>query len=117
PETKQRIAAVNPARKVPVLHDGSLVIGESLAICEYAAELHPEAKLWPTDRVARARARAIACEMHAGFTALRREMPMDIGARKPGVGRTAESLADIARVTEIWRDELAASGGPFLFGS
>jgi glutathione S-transferase len=117
PETKQRIAAVNPARKVPVLHDGSLVIGESLAICEYAAELHPEAKLWPTDRAARARARAIACEMHAGFTALRREMPMDIGGRKPGVGRTAESLADIARVTEIWRDELAASGGPFLFGA
>ena len=117
PETKQRITAVSPSGKVPVLHDGALVIGESLAICEYAAELHPEAALWPTDRAMRARARAIASEMHAGFAAVRREMPMDIGAHKPGVGRTAESLADIARVTQIWRDELAASGGPFLFGA
>ena len=117
PDTKQRIAAVNPTGKVPVLHDSGLVIGDSLAICEYAAELAPDAGLWPADRATRARARAIACEMHAGFVALRREMPMDLGAHKPGVGRTPESLADIARVTQIWRDELAASGGPFLFGA
>lgn len=117
PDTKQRIIAVNPAGKLAVLHDSGLVIGESLAICEYAAELAPEAGLWPADRASRARARTIACEMHAGFTALRREMPMDLGAHKPGVGRTAESLADIARVTQIWRDELEASGGPFLFGA
>ncbi len=63
------------------------------------------------------RARAAATEMHGGFAALRREMPMDLGAKKPGIGRTVESLADIARVTEIWRDQLAASGGPFLFGA
>jgi glutathione S-transferase len=116
-DTKAKIAAVNPARRVPVLHDGDLVITESLAICEYVAELFPAAGLWPDDRAERARARAAATEMHAGFAALRREMPMDLGAKKPGIGRTAESLADIARVTEIWRDQLAASGGPFLFGT
>jgi glutathione S-transferase len=117
PETKAQIAAVNPARRVPVLHHDGLVIGESLAICEYVAELYPAAGLWPDDRRARARARAVATEMHAGFAALRREMPMDIGAKKPHVGRTVESLADIDRVLEIWREQLAASGGPFLFGT
>jgi glutathione S-transferase len=117
PDTKAKIRAVNPAGKVPVLHDGDLVIGESLAICEYVAELYPAAGLWPDDRAERARARAIATEMHGGFAALRREMSMDIGAKKPGVGRTTESLADIARVTQLWRDQLAASGGPFLFGA
>jgi glutathione S-transferase len=117
PDTKAKIAAVNPAGRVPVLHDDQLVIAESLAICEYVAELYPAAGLWPDDRAERARARAIATEMHGGFAALRREMSMDIGAKKPGAGRTSESLADIARVTQIWRDQLAASGGPFLFGA
>jgi glutathione S-transferase len=116
-DTKANITAVNPAGKVPVLHDGDLVIAESLAICEYVAELYPAAGLWPDDRAERARARAAAMEMHAGFAALRREMPMDLGANMPGIGRTPESLADIARVTEIWRDQLATSGGPFLFGT
>jgi glutathione S-transferase len=117
PETKAQIAAVSPARKVPVLHHDGLVIGESLAICEYVAELYPAAGLWPDDRRTRAQARSVATEMHAGFAALRREMPMDIGAKKPHVGRTVESLADIDRVLAIWREQLAASGGPFLFGT
>jgi glutathione S-transferase len=117
PDTHAKILAINPAGRVPALHDGDLVIGESLAICEYVAELYPAAGLWPDERTERARARAIATEMHGGFAALRREMSMDIGAKKPGAGRTPESLADIARVTQLWRDELAASGGPFLFGT
>jgi glutathione S-transferase len=108
---------VSPTGKVPVLHDGSLVIGESLAICEYAAELYPASGLWPDERAARARARSLATEMHAGFAALRREMPMELCAHKPGIGRTPESLADIARVQAVWRDALDASGGPFLFGT
>jgi glutathione S-transferase len=116
-DTKARITAVNPAGKLPVLHDGALVIAESLAICEYAAEICPAAGLWPDGRADRARARSIATEMHAGFAALRREMPMDLGVKKPDLGRTQESLADIARVVEIWRTQLAASGGPFLFGT
>ena len=115
PDTKAEIARVNPAGRVPVLHDGDLVIWDSLAICEYAHELH--GALWPADRAARARARAISAEMHAGFAALRQNMPMDLCANKAGQGHTPEALADAARVQAIWREALARSGGPFLFGT
>jgi glutathione S-transferase len=116
-DTRQNIAKVTPAGRVPVLHHDGLVLWDSLAICEYAAEVFPEAALWPADRMLRATARSVCAEMHAGFEALRRDMPMDLCASKPGVGHTAEALADARRVMEIWRDALAASGGPFLFGA
>lgn len=116
PDTKAKIGDVNPAGRVPVLHDDKLVIWDSLAICEYVAELYPTAGLWPDDRVARAKARAISCEMHSSFASLRGAMPMDILSKKPGVGHTAEALADARRVQQIWREALDASGGPFLFG-
>lgn len=116
-DTKANIAEVTPAGKVPVLHHDDLVIWDSLAICEYVAELFPNAHLWPEARVARARARAIAAEMHSGFAALRRDMPMDIVAKKPGQGHTADALADAKRVQAIWREAVAGSGGPFLFGA
>jgi glutathione S-transferase len=115
--TAAAIAKVTPAGKVPVLHHDGQVIWDSLAICEYLNELYPAAKLWPTDRAQRARARAISAEMHSGFAALRRDMSMDIGASKPGVGHTPEALADVRRVMAIWREQLAESGGPFLFGA
>jgi glutathione S-transferase len=117
PTSKAAILARNPAGKVPVLVDGDLVVWDTLAICEYLAETYPAAKLWPTDRAQRARARSISAEMHSGFPALRQAMPMNLRARKPGVGHTPEALADAARVQQIWRDALRASGGPFLFGS
>jgi glutathione S-transferase len=116
-DTKASIAKVTPAGKVPVLHHDGLVIWDSLAICEYAAELAPAARLWPADRGERAHARSLAAEMHAGFAPLRRDMPMDLGANKPGVGHTPQALADAHRIMTIWRDRLAASGGPFLFGT
>jgi glutathione S-transferase len=115
-DTKGNIAKVNPAGKVPVLHHDNLVIWDSLAICEYANELFSDARLWPTDRPARAKARAVSAEMHAGFAPLRRDMSMDIGASLRGQGHTPEALADARRVMTIWREALAASGGPFLFG-
>jgi glutathione S-transferase len=115
-DTKANIAAVNPAGKVPVLHDDKLVIWDSLAICEYLSELYPDAKLWPEDRAARARARAVSAEMHSSFAPLRREMPMDIGGNLPGKGHTPDALADARRVMTIWREALAVSGGPFLYG-
>ena len=115
-DTKANIAKVNPAGKVPVLHHDDLIVWDSLAICEYVNELYPDAKLWPADRSARARARAISAEMHAGFASLRRDMSMDIGATLAGQGHTAEALADARRVQAIWREALTASGGPFLFG-
>lgn len=115
--TRAEIAHVNPAGRVPVLHDGELVIWDSLAICEYVHELAPGAQLWPVDRAARARARAISAEMHAGFAALRGNMPMDVLSDKAGQGHTPEALADARRVQAIWREALDRSGGPFLFGA
>lgn len=113
-DTKAKIAAVTPAGRVPVLHDGDLVIWDSLAICEYIAEQHTE--LWPSAKKERAIARSSAAEMHSGFAALRRDMPMDVCADKRGQGHTKEALADAARVQAIWKDCLSKSGGPFLFG-
>ena len=75
---KEAIAAVSPSGRVPVLLHGERTVWETLAIIEYANELFPDAGLWPKDRDARATARAIANEMHAGFTALRNHMPMNL---------------------------------------
>jgi glutathione S-transferase len=91
------------------------VIWDSLAICEYIAEQVPT--LWPSDRKARARARSVSAEMHSGFAPLRQNMPMDVLSHKPGQGHTPEALADAKRVQAIWRECLAPSGGPFLFGA
>jgi glutathione S-transferase len=115
--TKAEITKVNPAGRLPVFQHDDLVIWDSLAICEYLDELVPEAKLWPADRARRARARSISAEMHSGFVALRSNMSMDLCADKAGQGHVPEALADARRVCEIWRDALAASGGPFLFGA
>jgi len=116
PTTRAEIAAATPAGRMPVLHHDGLVIWDSIAICEYLHELAPAAQLWPADRARRARARSISAEMHSGFAALRSHMPMDLCADKAGQGHTPEALADVRRVCEIWREALAASGGPFLFG-
>lgn len=116
-DTRENILKHSPSGKVPCLFDGSAVVWDSLAICEYLAELAPS--LWPAERVARAEARSVSAEMHAGFTALRQNMGMDICAAKPGQGRTPEVEADIARVITIWEScrSRHAAGGPFLFGA
>ncbi|HET7503160.1 MAG TPA: glutathione S-transferase family protein [Kofleriaceae bacterium] len=115
--TRAEIAKVNPAGRMPVLHHDGLVVWDSLAICEYIAELAPEAKLWPADRAQRARARSMCAEMHSGFQAMREAMPMEVTASRPGQGHTPAALADARRVMDIWREALTASGGPFLFGT
>lgn len=120
PDTAARIAARSPAGRVPVLVDGNLHVWESLAIVEYLAERHPDAGLWPADAAARAHARAISSEMHAGFAALRSALPMNI--RRPprphpeGISRDVGD--DIARIREIWchAREAHGTGGHFLFG-
>lgn len=116
PTTKAAIANVNPAGKVPVLHHEGQVIWDSLAICEFVAELAPKAKLWPEDRMQRAKARSVSCEMHSSFAALRKHMAMELHATRP-TPTDPEALADAKRVQEIWSDCLAASNGPFLFGA
>jgi glutathione S-transferase len=116
PTTKAEVKKVNPAGRLPVLHHDGLTVWDSLAICEYVNELAPAAQLWPADRVQRAKARAVCAEMHSGFAALRQNMSMDLVVDHRGEGHTPEALADAARVMDIWREALAASGGPFLFG-
>ncbi len=112
---KQRILSFSGAGQVPVLVDGSLSIHESLAICEYVAELAPAARLWPEDAQLRARGRAIACEMHSGFASLRAAMSMNLRAVARHTPKGPAIDADIARILEIWRASLATNG-PFLLG-
>lgn len=116
PETKTHILEHSPSGKVPLLKHGDLIVWESLAICEYLAELAPS--LWPEDRAARAVARAVSTEMHSGFMALRQNLPMDVIAVTPLATVPAEAQADIARIQAIWNDcrRRFGKGGPFLFG-
>lgn len=116
PDTKEKIARYSPFGTVPVLLDGDITVHDSLAICEYLAEKFPGKSLWPQDTAARARARSVSAEMHSGFSNLRGKMPMNIRNRYPGKGLSPEVAADIARVSAIWSECLARSGGPFLFG-
>ncbi len=114
---KDRILAFSGAGTVPILVDGSLSVHESLAICEYIAELSPAAKLWPDDIKLRARGRAISCEMHSGFASLRRAMNHNLRARASRTPQSDAIDADIARVLDIWQASLSSSGGPFLLGT
>lgn len=120
PDTRAAILRHSPTGKVPCLLDDGFAVWDSLAICEYVNEAYAGGRLWPADPRARARARAIVAEMHAGFAPMRQHLSMDLRARRPAQGRAAlaraDVAADVARVQTIWRDALAASGGPFLFG-
>ena len=107
---------ISPTGRVPVLHDGGVRVWESLAIIEYVAELFPDAGIWPRERAARAEARAISMEMLSGFRALRNACPMNM-RRQPGAIDLPDGVTDdVARIGTIWKDALARSGGPFLFG-
>lgn len=108
------VKSSTPSGTVPFLEHDDARIWESLAIGEYCAEIAP--RLWPADRVARAHARALASEMHAGFRGLRQAMFFNAGRSFPSAGRTPEALADIARIEAAWAEALGAHGGPFLFG-
>jgi len=117
-DTREKLLRRSPAGRVPVLVDGDLTIWDSLAICEYLAEKHPEQQLRPADVRARAHARSICAEMHSGFASLRSQMPMNVRTRMPGRGRTPEVRADINRIETMWNDCRARFGsrGPFLYG-
>jgi glutathione S-transferase len=118
PGSHAALLSHSPAGKVPVLKHGERVVWDSLAIIEYLAELCPDAGLWPADPDARAMARSITAEMHAGFAALRANMPMNLRKALPGKGRGPGVAEDIARIGAIWRDARGRFGqdGPFLCG-
>jgi glutathione S-transferase len=123
PETQTAIRKHSPSGRVPVLIDKGLQVWESLAIGEYLNELKPEALLWPDAAAARAHARSVSSEMHAGFVELRNNMPMNIRSSFPGKGMTPAVRADIERITGLWRDSRKKFAGAtakdegFLFGS
>ena len=116
--SREQILKHSPAGKVPILIDGDVRVWESLAILEYAAETFHGAGLWPADPAARAHARAIAAEMHAGFAALREECTMNFWRPPAKRALSAAAQANVARVQDIWTcaRERYGAGGPFLFG-
>jgi len=116
--TTEEIRRWSPTARVPALKDGEIFLWDSLAICEHLADAFPDAGLWPTDARARATARSVVAEMHSGFVALRKHMPMNLRASYP-VGDHEPGVADdIARITQIWevcRTNFGADGD-LLFG-
>ncbi len=119
PESKARVLAVSPSGKVPVLIDGDETIWESLAIVEYLAEAYPGKAIWPTDRAARAQARAISNEMHGGFAPLRAACPMNLSAKFLTPEITDAMKANVDRIEDIWAGTRRrfGAGGDFLFGA
>lgn len=119
PDSKAEILRHTPSGKVPALNTDVGVIWDSLAIVEYLAEQHKDAKLWPEDREARAAARSISAEMHSSFVALRNDMPMDLLSEIPAPPMSDALEANIRRVVAIWMDtrERFGKSGPWLFGA
>ena len=130
PETRAEMLAYAPTGKCPALVDGDVIIWESLAILEYLAESFPDLPLWPREKPARALARTLSSEMHAGFTALRGHCPTQYRRPVRKIPLTPEVEADVARIEAAWADARARFGqdarfgqesknhsGPFLFGA
>lgn len=117
-DAKANLLRHSPSGLVPVLKDGDLRIWDSLAICEYLAEKYPERQLWPADSRARALARAISAEMHAGFARLRAHLPMNVRREIAARAVPDDVAPEIARILAIWNECRAQHGsrGPFLFG-
>jgi glutathione S-transferase len=118
PQTRDEIEKYGPSGRVPVLRRGDFCVWDSLAICEYIAEL-TGGHGWPKAPQARAVARSVSAEMHSGFANLRSEWPMNARARNRRTPMTPGLEADIDRVEEIWgecRSHFGKTGGPWLFG-
>lgn len=113
------LARHSPSGKVPVLRIGDLTVWDSLAIVETVADRHPEAKLWPADKDARALARAYAAEMHSGYFDLRQNCPMDMLKREPRATLPDAVTENVRRIVTLWKEARGrfGKGGPFLFGA
>ena len=103
--------------RIPSLSHGAVTVWGVLAIAEYLAELAPQAGLLPDDQAARARCRSVSSEMQGGFATLRAGLPVNLHAFRPNFPLWSGVRADIARITEIWRECLADYRGPYLFGT
>jgi glutathione S-transferase len=116
PSTRAELLLLSPSFLVPRLTHNGVKVWDTLAIAEYLHEIFPQAGLLPKDLTARTHCRAIAGEMHSGFSNLRSALPMNLKAHYKDFKIWAAAQADIDRVTAIWRDCLGQYGGPYLFG-
>jgi glutathione S-transferase len=118
PDTRANMLKYAPTGKCPSLHDGKIGVWESLAIIDYVAEAYPEKAIWPRGKAARAHARSLASEMHAGFPALRQACPTNFRRPVSAITLSEEVRADVARIEEAWAHarETFGKAGPYLFG-
>ncbi|GAC1569594.1 MAG: glutathione S-transferase family protein [Novosphingobium sp.] len=114
PTNYDEFRVFSPTGQVPVLLDGPRTAWDSLGIVLYLAERH--GGIWPEDADARTFAQSAACEMHAGFSALRNDCTMNVGVRVTPRPHSPALARDIARITEIFETGLSSSGGPWLAG-
>ena len=119
PHFQQDVARWAPNHRVPALHDDALVIWDSLAICEYINEQYLDGTGWPADKAARAQARSAAAEMHSGFMALRKQLPMNMRRTPDNYRWNDEAQRDMDRIQALWRElkDAHGAGGPFLCGA
>ena len=119
PQFKTEVAKYSPAGKVPIWIDGDIAVWETIAIMDHVGETYDDVEVWPRDPHARAMARSVAAEMHAGFQPLRAACPMNLGKRFPYKDRGPEVQRNVERVTDIFLEARGrfGAGGPFLFGA
>ncbi len=113
---RAELLLLSPSFLTPCLTYDGIEVWDTLAIAEVLNEVSPEAGLLPADRAERSRCRSICGEMHSGFANLRAALPMNLKARHPGFKVWAGAQSDVDRIVRIWREQLSASAGPFLFG-
>ncbi|HEY3796713.1 MAG TPA: glutathione S-transferase family protein [Caulobacteraceae bacterium] len=114
---RAELLLLSPSFLTPCLHHDGVDVWDTLAIAEFLNETCPEAGLLPTHRAERSICRSICGEMHSGFANLRAALPMNLKAKHPGFKIWAGAQLDIDRIVAIWRERLAESGGPYLFGT
>ncbi|MGE0699809.1 MAG: glutathione S-transferase family protein [Hyphomicrobiaceae bacterium] len=128
PDSKARMLDVSPTGKCPCLVARSpggaagseTKIWESLAIVEWLHEQFPDKGVWPSDPMARAHARSVASEMHAGFQGLRNACPMNLGKRFQARDDLGSDVADnLRRFQGLVSDARRrfGAGGEFLYGA
>lgn len=107
-----------PAKTAPTMRTPEgFVVTETIAIAEELATRHPEAGLWPADPKARAVARVLAAEMHAGFFALRDHCPQNLRVSYRDCVPPPAVLTDLARLETLWTWAREQTGGPWLAGA
>lgn len=114
PGYKEKLASFSASARVPVLVDGDTTVNDSLAICEYLAELN--ASMWPHDKALRAKARAVTAEMHSSFFNIRDHLPMNCRQSRTLDSVSEDLQKEIDRMFTIWRDCLTNSAGGYLCG-